>query len=564
MTEKDKCKINLGWSTFLRNGHSVKAAHILTLGTWWSSGTKVENGVELPVLLPPEQRPTLRQFRYWGPLQEDGRSAFELLLRPNEWEKKYRSMLGSALDGITGIGHTGLMDSTSTDQTLVSMISPLEAVGTCNRNVIHDALSDVICGVYCGFEAPSSMTAMLTVLNAASDKVDFCRRFGLDITSEQFPSLLFRTLRIDNGEMRAQQAIELMKSVGTALQFVQRDRPERKSPVETGHKTLHRILDRRGDGRTNGRQRARGEDHSAVKACWTWYDYVRELLLAIRYYNCVADASALYDRHPFRTEMLRDNVPPNRAAIHAWCIKQSRISTPYCDLALLRAMVLPVTRAVVQQNGVFLLRTDRGRKNEMLRSARFSGPRSTELGWHKGTSKPLYIDVRYDPNNLECVWYSDELGMHRLSNLSSDPVLQRQGTLLDYLDLQDRQGVEKLRTQQDRDQGLSDVVSHIEATNLECRAAKQEAIKATGRKVSKAELAANIKDNRRREIESLSANVDPITRAPLDSVSNSTVDSELESPLQAQGQPKEDVAEKTFADPVAEELAAYRKQRGTK
>jgi putative transposase len=559
LTDEDKYRINLGWRTFLCHGRSVRAAHILTLGAWWSDQTKFEYGMELPVLRRPEECPTLRQFRYWGPRQEQGRSAFELLLRPNEWNKKYRPLLGTALDGINAVGQVGLMDSTSTDQTLVSMISELDAVGTCNRNVIHDGLSDVICGLYCGFEAPSPLTAMLTILNTASDKVEFCRRFEIDITPEQFPSLLFRQFRIDNGEMRAQTIIEQMKSLGSGLEFVERDRPERKGPVEAGHRTIHRLLDQRGDGRTNGRQRQRGEDHSAIKACWTWYVYVRELLLAIIYYNNNADASALYDKHPFRTEMLRADVPPNRAAIYKWCVQHGRISAPYCDFELLRAMLLPETKAVVERNGVFLLRQDRGAKIELLRSARFSGPRAAELRWHEGTSKPIYIDVRYDPNDLTCIWYPDELGFHRLSNLSLDPTIKRQGTFADYVVAQDRQHVQKLLAQPKHDQMYSDIVSHIESTNLGRRAIKQRKIDTAKEPISKSELSANIRENRAREIRLMSESIDPVARTP--------IERSAQSEAQAEAQ-KKDCSTATSTSQsenvIDAALATFRGKRGAK
>jgi putative transposase len=510
----DKQKLAMGWNRFLRQGKSVKAAYSLTCGAWWSEGVKLVDGEEVPILLPAKQRPTEAQFRFWGPRDAEGKSAFELLLAPNAWEKKYRPKLGSSFSGLTSIGQMGLMDATSNDVNLVSMVSRLKALGPANRLFLHEGLSDAICGVNCSLDAPSERTALLTILNAATDKVEFCKRFGVTITPDQFPTMFFGKIRVDNGELRTKGAIDAMSAVGSAIEFVERHRPERKGRNEAGHRSIHKLLDHRLDGTTRGRQRQRGEDHSAIAACWTWFEYMCELLRAIVYYNCHLDASALMREHPFHSEMARDSVPPNRAAIHAWCIKNNRIAIPPFEVDLLRAHLLPSIQAVVRQNGVFLLRPDRGDKPEIVWGARFSGQRMIELGWHKGTLKTRYIDVKYDPDNLNKVWFLDALGMHCLKNLSDD-TLRHQQTLADLLAMTDQEHLQELKRQDEDDQARSDFISHREHVNSRSRRAKNGEIKAANRKISKTEIKSNMGLNRQQESMRIDAMLDPITRMPI-------------------------------------------------
>ena len=47
------------------------------------------------------------------------------------------------------------------------------------------------------------------------------------------------------------------------------------------------------DAGQKGRRRERGEDAAAARASWTYYEYMKELLLAIIYHNTEADASHL-------------------------------------------------------------------------------------------------------------------------------------------------------------------------------------------------------------------------------------------------------------------------------
>ena len=352
------------------------------------------------------------------------------------------------------------------------------------------------------------------MLNSAIDKVEFFARFGVPITADQVPSVQFRKFLADNGELRNEDSIRTISSLNSAIEFVERNRPERKSLNEAGHRSIHRLIDNKGDGWTHGRQRERGEEHSAIGACWTWFEYMKELLRGIVYFNCHLDATDLLNRHPFRSEMCRDNVAPNRAAIHEWCVRNNRISSPSMNVELLRAKLLPQMDAVVRQNGVFLLRPDRGSKPEIVNGHRFSGPRAMELGWHTGNSKVFTINVKVDPDNLQEIWYLDEMGIHALANLSNDVLLIQEGTLHDSLALQDDQMLAKSVGQSARDQATSDLISGSIAVNLKARAAKKIEIKESGRKISKTELRSNISVNRSEEAELIAAIIDPVTRMP--------------------------------------------------
>ena len=123
LSKVDKQRLAMGWRTFLKTGRSVHEAWILTSGAWWRKETHVVDGQSVPTLLEPHLRPTEAQFRYWGPRDEGGKTAFELLLPPGDWEKNYRPKLGTVFDGLTGVGQVAIMDATSTDQSLVSMSS---------------------------------------------------------------------------------------------------------------------------------------------------------------------------------------------------------------------------------------------------------------------------------------------------------------------------------------------------------------------------------------------------------------------------------------------------------
>lgn len=511
LTVEDKEHLTWGWKTFLREGQSVSEAYLLTMGIFYSHGETLHQGRLIPVLKPLSQRPTLTQFRYWGPRGSDAKAAWETLLRPNEWEKRFRALNGSARDGIMAIGQVASGDSTSNDVNMVSVASRLKVIGTGTVLRLHDARSDCIVGVAFDLGAASERLALLAIYNAAMDKVEFCKRFEVDITPDQFPSGFYRLYHYDNGDLRTAASIELLRCMDSNAEFVSADRPDLKPVPESGHRRFHKKLDHKIAGTTRGRQRQRGEEQSAIPACWTYYEYMRELLLAIIYHNTKAPAD-----HLLTVEMRRDGVAPNRAAIHQWYIRKGYDARLPVDIDLIRVRLLPKIQAVVRPNGIFLLRPDRGEKREIVRGARFVGPRAVQLRWleqarQKGT---FTIELRYDPNGLSKAWYVDSEGVHPLINVVNDSVLLREGIFADLISIQDDDRMQRFLDQEDLDQANANFVIHRYEQDQSSRKAKRDEIKATGRKVTKTELKSDISQNRADEMKELARQLDPLTRAP--------------------------------------------------
>lgn len=516
LTRDSKRKIALGYSRMVPKGYSIAESYNWTMGAFWSSGVRTVNGVECPILLPPHCRPSEAQFRYWGPRTDDGKSAFELLMGKDEWSKRFGPMLGSSMNGLQAVGQMGVGDATGSHATMVQMSNPLKAIGPLHRIVIHDGLSDAIVGWYVGLRAPSEETATLAVINAAMDKVEIYKKHGLTITSDQVPACFFRKIRVDNGEARNKGFIEGTVATGGAIEFVQRYKPQSKQQVESGHRSIHRKLDNHISGATRGKPRARGQKHSAIDASWTYFDYMIEFLKAVKFFNCSLDASSLLARHPFRTEMERDGVQPTRAAIHAWLVKHNRVAAPHFDPQLLLARVLPEFDATVKRNGIVLHRPDCGRKVEFIVGPSYTGERARELSWHQDDRPDFRIKVRVDENDLKTIWYVDRLGIHPLYNKSEDKTAVTEGTLADMLGMQTDTAKRRKASRGARQQEQSDFQTSVESRNQQNKRRKDVAIKTAGRKVTKAELKDNIRENRRAEAEQIEAMIDPILRTPID------------------------------------------------
>ena len=84
---------------------------------------------------------------------------------------------------MTGPGDRFQIDATSADIYLVSRFNRHRIVGRPTIYVVVDVFSGMIVGLYVGFEYPSWLGAMMALVNAATDKVDWCRQYGVETTA---------------------------------------------------------------------------------------------------------------------------------------------------------------------------------------------------------------------------------------------------------------------------------------------------------------------------------------------------------------------------------------------
>lgn len=154
ITQEDREKLSFGWETFLRPGQTVPSAYLRTMEAFYRASVSVVDGREVPILKEAHERPTIRQFRYWGKGRSEMRSASLLQLRAGEFEKRHRALPGTARDGVHAVGQLAYCDATPNDVHLVSAVSRIRPVGTAHRIFIVDAYTGLWAGLYCGFEPP--------------------------------------------------------------------------------------------------------------------------------------------------------------------------------------------------------------------------------------------------------------------------------------------------------------------------------------------------------------------------------------------------------------------------
>ena len=125
------------------------------------------------------------------------------------------------------------MDATQADIYLVSRHDRSKVIGRPYIYLAVDTATQLITGIYVGLECDES-AVMLCLANAAQNKVEYCREYGIEIDSSQWPSRgLPHEIITDKGsEFFGSRMQELCQKYGVEIQSLPPFRPDGKGLVE--------------------------------------------------------------------------------------------------------------------------------------------------------------------------------------------------------------------------------------------------------------------------------------------------------------------------------------------
>lgn len=502
--DDDEDKRKLAWGYALtRHALSPHEAWLAVSSVHWAERTVDESDVESVKLLPPLQRPSYEQFLYWGKLLNGNKSITKMVLGKLEFDKRTGARGGSLQDQVTAVGQMGVFDSTSTDVYLTSRMSRLRVLPPMTRLVAQDVRSEVIYGLYCGWEAPSPATALQAILHGATPKPLWCKRFGIGITEEEWPHQLARTIQADNGELKAAVATEAERQFGFSISYTPTNRGDKKGGLESSHRVVHKKLDHRLPGSTKGKSRTRGVEHAAVSALWNYYEYMRELIEAILAFN----NQERLELAP--VEMLREipAIKPTRLNIFHWLRKQGMRADLPVDLDALRGFTSSDVKAVIRKNGVYLLATELGHEKVLLKM-RYTSPELVETGLMsqvKVSGSPMRVVVKMDQCAPERAWLPTHVGMIPLRLTGHDSLLSQQITLADWKNHLAERTVARDKDRGHTDQANLETLLRRQATTANAKVERQAELSKLSKAPSKSASKRDLLKHRDEEMASVSA-----------------------------------------------------------
>lgn len=498
----DGDKIKLAWGyRLIKSGFTPRDAWLATSATHWAERTHGENGKLQTVLYPPLQRPSYDQFLYWGKLLNEDKSITQLVLGDLKFGKKTSARGGSLQDQVAGVGQLGVFDSTSTDVYLTSIFSRQRKLPPMNRLVAQDVRSEIIYGLYCGWEAPSPATALQAILHGASPKAPWCKRFGIEITEDEWPHFLARGIQADNGELKAAVPTQAEEQFGFSISYTPTNSGDMKGGVEASHRSVHKDLDHKIPGTTKGKRTERGVQHAAISALWNYHEYMSELIQAILDFN----NQERLELAPI--EMLREvpAIKPTRLNIFLWLRKHGMSADIPVDLDAFRAFTLPDTKAVVRKNGAYLVGTVLGH-DQILPRFRYTSPELVATGLMskvKASGLPIQTIVKMDRGVPDRAWLPTKEGMIPVRLADRDTILRGQVTLTDWEDYLSDRSLDRARTRGSAEQKKWETLERRTEINDNARAELREENTHQTKPPSKTAIKRNLRSNRDQEMAAL-------------------------------------------------------------
>lgn len=490
LTPQAKQRLANGYA-IRKKSKTVEDAYLLTCAVYWS--TLKSDGT--PKLLPPNERPTRTMFKYWGRKLNNTESR-KNRIGSDAWTSNITA--GSTQDQVCAVGQMAMIDSTSSDVYLTSMMSRLKKLPPMHRTIVKEQRSTAIIGFYVGWEAPSSSTALQAILCSAESKVELCARFGISIKEgEGILSLLCKLYLADNGEMKSKYVTDAEKEFRFGVEYVKAYSGQSKSDVENQHHTDHKRLDHKLPGTTKGKQRERGEVHPANEALWNYFEYMHEFLLMVIEYNNEEV------KHLAPTAMLKEGVAPTRNNILKWMMDRNMRADIPCNVDQLRAYTLPSTKAVMTKTGIRLLMPDGIRHVPELR---FYAPELQQSHFFADSVKSggsVEIKVKHKEDDLGHVWFALPTGLARIPNVSSDDEFVREATMADHIQWAELEDLRKDKGKAEEDQVKLDTITRREGTTLRAKKEAEEELAVLPKKPSKKEFRSELRKNRDEEMTAL-------------------------------------------------------------
>ena len=333
--------------------NALSAAYELMRGEWFVDELRDRATGAVTYRTKPEYAatgfPTLRQFRYWYGKRPDRLRIRRKRLGDAKYEKDNRATTGSANRHLMGAGSRFEIDATKLEIGMVSELNPNTYLDPATFYQVTDVATSLVCGIYVGHEEASWIGAGLAVRNVVEDKVEFARRFGVEITPDQWPcqGVLPARLLADNAEFKGDLATEFTAKSHVTVENAQALRGDRKGTVEGKFNQFKTELRKRLPGIVRKNQ----ADPDAI-------DDRREARLTLRQVTAaVIETVVLLNNRKLqdfnrKREMIEADVFAVPTEMWAWSVRTGMSELRSFDVATAEFAMLPTATVAVTEDGI--------------------------------------------------------------------------------------------------------------------------------------------------------------------------------------------------------------------
>ncbi|PSB34400.1 Mu transposase C-terminal domain-containing protein [Stenomitos frigidus] len=371
---------------------TLQDAYQKTLEKFFHKGyDKLPDGTLVPFLPPAEELPSFGQFRYWYEKERNVTQALSTREGKRRYNLRHREVLGDSTQMAFGPGSVYQIDATIGDIYLVSSLDRTRIIGRPVIYVVIDVFTRLIVGMSVLLEGPSWVGAMQAVENAASDKVSFCREYGVEITEEDWPCYhLPEMILADRGEFEGYNADNLVNALNIRISNTPPYRADWKAIVERNFRLSNDKFIHWAPGAVY-KPRQRGDADYRLDAVLDLHQFRKLMILSILDHN----KDHRMDWYRMDEFMIREHIDPYPIDLWNWGIRNRvghlRTVTP----EILRLNLLPGEKATVTYRGIRCFQGLLYSCDLALREQWFV--RARERGSWK-------INIAYDPRRLDEIY----------------------------------------------------------------------------------------------------------------------------------------------------------------
>lgn len=326
---------------FTRHKNSLKTAYTYMLKEKYCN----EDGNLL------SEYPTFNQFRYFHSKYKTQQNTIISRHGIKEYQRNFRPLLGDGVQSFSPNVGTGMIDSTICDIYLVDSSGNL--VGRPVLTIITDSYSNGFVMGYALTWEGGTYSLRDLMLNVITDKVEWCKKFGILIKKEQWDSNQMPSVIVsDMGSEYKSVTFSQITELGITLVNLPALRPELKSIVEKSFQLLQEsvkpyLMDHGYVDKDAGERLA--PDYRKG-ACLMIEDYEKVVIRSILYHN----SQRILEDYPYTKEMIEAKVAPHPNCIFEWGKTQSGCNLITVSAKQLILTLLPRVNAKFTRKGLIV------------------------------------------------------------------------------------------------------------------------------------------------------------------------------------------------------------------
>ena len=372
--------------------------------------TILVNGKMTYDYLPESEIPSFRQFYYHfrkkiGPQDMKRIKTSEMEVRNNN-----RILDGSANFGVFGPGYMLEIDETEVDCCLVSSFDRSKVVSRPILYVAIDVYSRMIVGISVAFDNNSFLGITNLLMSFVDDKVEFCEKYGfpigdtMDIDKVWPSNFLPVNIRVDMGsEYTSKEMSRICNELGITLNIVSPGTGSLKGIVENVFKVLHSQINSSVEG--NGLITKRYDSDHREKAILTIEEYTKMVVAFVIGHN-----QKMMKGFKLTKEMVAKGIEPIPACIWEYGLANAVRPRPIKSKLQYLYALMKKTHARYDKRGICF-------KN--LYYIDYSDSK-LEAKMFKTGDKKVKIEIRYDPREIDHIYYAIDDVIHCASFRVSD------------------------------------------------------------------------------------------------------------------------------------------------